>query len=218
MFFRCRLPDDVIQRIFLGLFPLRAKTKEKGTSYEKKDTSLAFGNKVAKVYTTPLNKRATCASALPTNSKFAGAPLSLDFHVVGHFGLHNLIGGAGVAGEDETLSEGGIEAAMSGLGKPDEVFRTVVGGDAVEMVTIVGMDSSGRELGCRRQPFDGSRSDEGERYGMMNEDVAVGAGHLEVLLFAVAIVLVGFGGVEDGFEWVVLKTVVTGCFVFDIDM
>ena len=53
---------------------------------------------------------------------------------------------------------------------------------------------------------------------MMNEDVAVGSCHLEVLLFAVAIVLVGFGGVEDGFEVVVLKTVVPGCFVFDTHM
>ena len=138
--------------------------------------------------------------------------------MAGHFGLHNLIGGAGVAGEDEALSEGGVEATMGSLGEPDEVFRSVVGGDAVEMVTIVGMYLSGRELGCRRQPFDGSISDEGERYGMMNEDVAVGAGHLEVLLLAIAVVLVGFGGVKDRFEGVVLKTVVTGHFVFDTHM
>ena len=63
----------------------------------------------------------------------------LALHVVGHFGLHNLIGGAGVAGEDEALCEGCIEATMGGLGKPDEVFRTVVRSDTVEMVTIVGM-------------------------------------------------------------------------------
>ena len=76
----------------------------------KKDTSLAFGNKVAKVYTTPLNKRATCASALPTNSKFAGAPLSLDFHVVGHFVLHDFVGGARGA------VEGGEHGAEGGFG------------------------------------------------------------------------------------------------------
>ena len=137
---------------------------------------------------------------------------------MGHFGLHDLIGGAGVAGEDEALSEGGIEATMGGLGKPDEVFRSVVGGDAVEVVTIVGMDSSGGKLGRWRKPFNRSWSDESERYGVMNEDVAVGAGHFEVLLLAIAVVLVGFGGVKDRFEGVVLKTAVTGCFVFDIDM
>ena len=35
---------------------------------------VAFGNKVAKVYTTPLNKRATCASALPMRAKPCGDP------------------------------------------------------------------------------------------------------------------------------------------------
>ena len=53
---------------------------------------------------------------------------------------------------------------------------------------------------------------------MMDEDVAVGAGHLEVLLLAVAVKFVGFGGVKDGFEGVVLKTVVTCSFVFDTYM
>jgi len=53
---------------------------------------------------------------------------------------------------------------------------------------------------------------------MMDEDVTVGTGHLEVLLLAVAVKFVGFGGVEDGFEGVVLKTVVTGRFVFDTHM
>lgn len=53
---------------------------------------------------------------------------------------------------------------------------------------------------------------------MVDEDVAVGAGHLEVLLFAIAVELVGFGGVKDRFEGVVLKTVVPGCFVFDTHM
>jgi len=53
---------------------------------------------------------------------------------------------------------------------------------------------------------------------MMDEDVAVGTGHFEVLLLAIAVVLVGFRGVKDGFDGVVLKTVVPCCFVFDIDM
>ena len=53
---------------------------------------------------------------------------------------------------------------------------------------------------------------------MMDEDVTVGTGHLEVLLLAVAVKFVGFGGVEDGFDGVVLKTVVPGCFVFDTHM
>ena len=53
---------------------------------------------------------------------------------------------------------------------------------------------------------------------MVDEDITVTVRHLEVLLFAIAVVLVGFGGVEDGFDGVVLKTVVTGCFVFDTHM
>ncbi len=28
--------------------------------------------------------------------------------MVGHFGLHDLVGGAGIAGEDEAFGEGGI--------------------------------------------------------------------------------------------------------------
>ena len=71
----------------------------------------------------------------------------LKFHVVGHVGLHEVVGGTGIAGEDEAFGEGGIETAMFGFGEPDEVFRTIVGGDAVEVMTIVGMESSGRELG-----------------------------------------------------------------------
>ncbi len=67
--------------------------------------------------------------------------------MVGHVGEHDVVGGAGVAGEDEAFGEGGIEATMVGFGEPDEIFRTIVGGDAVEVVTIVGMESSGRELG-----------------------------------------------------------------------
>ena len=67
--------------------------------------------------------------------------------MVGHFGEHEFVGGTRVAGEDETFGEGGIETAMFGFGEPDEVFRTIVGGDAVEMVTIVGMESSGGKLG-----------------------------------------------------------------------
>jgi hypothetical protein len=45
-------------------------------------------------------------------------------------------GRSGVAGEDEAFGEGGIEATMVGFGEPDEVFRTIVGGDAVEVVTF----------------------------------------------------------------------------------
>ena len=59
--------------------------------------------------------------------------------------------GVGVgAGEDETLGEGGIEATMVGLGEPDEVGGTVVGGDTVEKMTLEAYQSSGREFGCRR--------------------------------------------------------------------
>ena len=36
--------------------------------------AVAFGNKIARVYTTPLNKRATCASALPKNRQISGGP------------------------------------------------------------------------------------------------------------------------------------------------
>ena len=53
---------------------------------------------------------------------------------------------------------------------------------------------------------------------MVKEDVTVAVVHLEVLLLAVAVEFVGFGGVEDGFEGVVLKTVVPGLFVFDTHM
>ena len=65
---------------------------------------------------------------------------------MGHFGLHDLVGRTGIAGEDETFGEGGIEATMGSLGEPDEVGGTVVRCDAVEMMTIVGMESTGREL------------------------------------------------------------------------
>ena len=53
---------------------------------------------------------------------------------------------------------------------------------------------------------------------MVKEDVPIAVRHLEVLLLAVAVKFVGFGGVEDGFDGVVLKTVVPGCFVFDTHM
>ena len=36
--------------------------------------ALAFGNKIAMVYTTPLNKQATYASALPKNRQISGDP------------------------------------------------------------------------------------------------------------------------------------------------
>jgi len=61
--------------------------------------------------------------------------------VVGHDG------GGVLSGEDETLCEGGIKTTMLGLGEPDEVGGTVVGGDAVEVVAIVGTESTFRELG-----------------------------------------------------------------------
>lgn len=67
--------------------------------------------------------------------------------MVGHFGEHDFVSGARVAGEDEAFGEGDIEAAMVSGREPDEVFRTIVGGDAVEVVTIIGMESSGGELG-----------------------------------------------------------------------
>ena len=56
--------------------------------------------------------------------------------MVGHFEEHDFVGGTGVDGEDEAFCEGVIEALVFGFGEPDEIFRTVVGGDAVEMVTI----------------------------------------------------------------------------------
>ena len=67
--------------------------------------------------------------------------------MVGHVGEHDVVGGTGIAGEDEAFGEGGIETAMFGFGEPDEVFRTVVGSDPVEVVTIIGMESSGGKLG-----------------------------------------------------------------------
>ena len=60
----------------------------------------------------------------------------LDFHVVGHVGEHEVVGGASVAGEDEAFGEGGIETVVLGRGEPDEVSGSVVEGDAVEMVTL----------------------------------------------------------------------------------
>lgn len=40
------------------------------------DVEVAFSNRCAMVHTAPLNEQATDASALPTNIKFAGAPLN----------------------------------------------------------------------------------------------------------------------------------------------
>ena len=137
---------------------------------------------------------------------------------MGHFGEHDFVGGAGVAGEDEAFGEGGIETAMFGFGEPDEVFRTVIGSDPIEVVTIVGMESSGGKLRGWRKPFDRSGSNESEGYSMVKEDVPIAVRHLEVLLLAVAVKFVGFGGVEDRFDGVILKTVVPGCFVFDTHM
>ena len=104
--------------------------------------------------------------------------------MVGHVGEHEVVGGAGVAGEDEAIGEGGIETTMVGFGEPDEVFRTIVGGDAVEVVTIVGMESSGGKLRGWRKPFDRSGSDESEGDGMMDEDVAIAVIHLVIDLLS----------------------------------
>ena len=123
--------------------------------------------------------------------------------MVGHVGLHEVVGGARVAGEDETFGEGGIEATVVGSGKPDEVFRTVVGSDAVEVVAIVGMDSSGGELGRWRKPFDGSGSDESEGDGMMDEDVAVAVRHLVINLLSVTVLFALRPGGMLGSELVV---------------
>ena len=64
-----------------------------------------------------------------------------------HFVEHDFVGGTRVAGEDEAFGEGGIETLVVGLGEPDEVGRMVICGDAVEMMTIIGMESTERELG-----------------------------------------------------------------------
>jgi len=52
-----------------------------------------------------------------------------------------------MACEDEASGEGGIETLVVGFGEPDEVGGTVVGGDTIEMMTIVGMESTEGELG-----------------------------------------------------------------------
>ena len=99
--------------------------------------------------------------------------------------------GEGVGeGEDEALCEGGIEAAMGGLGEPDEVGGTVVGGDAVEMVTIERMQMPIWDLGRRREPFNGSGSDESESNGMVNENVAIVSGHFVIDLLSPTVLFV----------------------------
>ena len=52
-----------------------------------------------------------------------------------------------MASKDEAIGKGGIETLVVGFGEPDEVRGTVVGGDTVEMMAIVGMESSSGELG-----------------------------------------------------------------------
>ena len=48
--------------------------------------------------------------------------------------------GVGIdTGEDEALLEGIVEATVLGMGKPDEIGDTVVGGDTVEVVDFVAM-------------------------------------------------------------------------------
>ena len=51
-------------------------------------------------------------------------------HVAGH------AGGGVDAGKDEALLESGIETAMLGRSEPDDVSGSVVGDDAVEVVTL----------------------------------------------------------------------------------
>ena len=76
--------------------------------------------------------------------------------IVGH------AGGWVDTGEDDALLESGIETAMLGRSEPDEVSGSVVGDDAVEVVTLEvrivmgAMPGSGNEkmdeigvLGCR---------------------------------------------------------------------
>lgn len=93
-------------------------------------------------------------------------------------------------GKYETLCEGGIEAAMGILGEPDEVGGTVVGGDAVEMVTIERMQMPIWDLGRRRKPFNGSGADESKGYGVMDEDVAITVRHLVIDLLSPAVLFV----------------------------
>jgi hypothetical protein len=117
--------------------------------------------------------------------------------------LHDLVGRTGIAGEDETFGEGGIEATMGGLGKPDEVFRTVVRSDTVEMVTIVGMQMPIWDLGRRRQPFDRSWSDESKGDSMMDEDVAIAVRHLVIDLLSPTVFFALWPGSVLGSELVV---------------
>ena len=123
--------------------------------------------------------------------------------MVGHVGEHEVVGGAGVAGEDEAFGEGGIEATMVGFGEPDEVFRTIVGGDAVEVMTFVGMESSGGKLRGWRKPFDRSGSDESEGDGMMDEDVAVVFRHLVIDLLSPTVFFALWPGGMLGSEWMI---------------
>ncbi len=123
--------------------------------------------------------------------------------MTGHFSEHDVVGGARVAGEDEAFGEGDIEAAMVSGREPDEVFRTIVGGDAVEVVAIVGMQMPRRDLGGWRQPFDGSGSDESKGDGMMDEDVAVVFTHLVIDLLSPTILFALWPGGMLGSELVV---------------
>ena len=136
--------------------------------------------------------------------------------MVGHFVFHTIVpfqaeaappiplgGRSGVAGEDEAFGESGIEATMVGFGEPDEVFRTIVGGDAVEVMTFVGMESSGGKLRGWRKPFDRSGSDESEGDGMMDEDVAVVFRHLVIDLLSPTVFFALWPGGMLGSEWMI---------------
>lgn len=59
----------------------------------------------------------------------------LEFHVVGHFVLHDLVGGAGVAGEDETFGEGGI-GGMNEV-EVDEVLLLAHAPEVIELLLEV---------------------------------------------------------------------------------
>ena len=82
-------------------------------------------------------------------------------------------GSGGFAGEDTTIGQCGIEASMLGLGEPDEVGGSVVGGDTVEVVAFVAPPVPRRDLRSRRCPLHGLRTYERKGDGVMNKDAAV---------------------------------------------
>lgn len=57
--------------------------------------------------------------------------------MVGYFGLHDVVGGASVAGEDKALTESSIETAMGFRGEPDEVGGSIVSVVTVKVMTLM---------------------------------------------------------------------------------